>query len=412
MALDADGIPWVAGRPHDYLNTLRHMRTARGTTHIARSSQWLMQIAQSTVFRRGTEHVPLLPMPRSLRGRGERSGQELDAEGAVGPGGQVYSCNGSRKLVRVACSPGALTVFLDSEGGVWTVGSNLHGECGIGSHTLNEYRLRRVKGIGPLVCEPASKALAMRARETLRRQSDAAVAKAQGIETEQEKFRNGDDCAAEGELTTPADLLVNWPTWEEKDTVLAMAEGGAVHDRDAQGAVAEAVLGALGAGRQVYGRGTVSRGIGGIGSGVGEGLIDSPSAGSRAVLGARCDEGDDEAPIDRVLRLRGESEGGASTLHASAISTEAEAVDEERQRANAARVESEERAALRLGGAVGRSDEDLVVEYEEGQDGVSGVQLPGLPTTSPLGGGSNEDKVLELRGGLVVPRGWDVTPAV
>jgi len=106
-ATDADGHLYVWGRPHDYRNVVRWIRSQQQSGFMLRSWQWTLQNVLKTDLR--AHHVPP-------------------------PDSAPHT-----RFTSVSCSPGALTAALDASGQIWCMGSNTHGQCGSGASSINEY---------------------------------------------------------------------------------------------------------------------------------------------------------------------------------------------------------------------------------------------------------------------------------
>ena len=106
-ATDADGHLYIWGRPHDYRNVVRWIRSQQQSGFMLRSWQWALQNVLKTDLQ--AHHVPAPDSAPDTR------------------------------FTSVSCSPGALTAALDSTGQIWCMGSNTHGQCGSGVSSINEY---------------------------------------------------------------------------------------------------------------------------------------------------------------------------------------------------------------------------------------------------------------------------------
>lgn len=112
MYLDSAGALYVQGRTHDFRNTIRHLRSAQGSSFLLKPWQWMSQ----HVWKDDLQPAQV-PAPE-------------DASGA--------------HFLQVFAGPGAASGALDASGNLWMLGSNTHGQLGCGTVTDNEYSLQQV----------------------------------------------------------------------------------------------------------------------------------------------------------------------------------------------------------------------------------------------------------------------------
>ena len=120
-AVDTQGNLYTWGRPHDFRNVVRWIRSHQQTGIMLRSWQAVAGSVLGADFE--PQHIPP-PTPETV-------------------------------FTSVSCSPGALTAVLDDEGAVWSFGSNTHGQCGTGATSQSEYAPVRAVGLDQPVVQVA-----------------------------------------------------------------------------------------------------------------------------------------------------------------------------------------------------------------------------------------------------------------